>query len=150
MLPFLTSLKHTGVSGSRTAIRVVLASGQFQSPTEKFLLEQGSCVTSVHLPFRLFCVDDLLALLESVSAPFWSGLLVVLLLTLRVLLLWHEASMSPRVTRIGWSFDFEAGAHLETDPVSPVLTLLFFDGLGACHRETALGFRPFFAPFVPL
>ena len=95
VLPFLTSLKHTGVSGSRTAIKVVLASGQFQSPTEKFLLEQGSCVTSVHLPFRLFCVDDLLALLESVSAPFWSGLLVVLLLILRVLFIMARGQHVP-------------------------------------------------------
>ena len=50
-------------------------------------------------------VDDLLALLESVSAPLWSGILVVLLLILRVPMSWHKAQLSPRVVWIGWQFD---------------------------------------------
>ena len=51
-------------------------------------------------------VDDILALLDRCSAPVWACLLVVAILVLNVPMSWHKASLSSRVTWIGWQFDF--------------------------------------------
>ena len=51
-------------------------------------------------------VDDILALLDRCSAPVWMCLLVVAILVLNVPKSWHMASLSSRVTWIGWQFDF--------------------------------------------
>ena len=47
-------------------------------------------------------VDDLFALLESVSAPLWASLVVILLQILRVPISWHKGALSARVVWIGW------------------------------------------------
>ena len=50
-------------------------------------------------------VDDLLALLESVSAPLWASLVVVLVQVLRVPMSWHKGALSARVVWIGWALN---------------------------------------------
>ena len=47
-------------------------------------------------------VDDLLAWLDSVSAPLWASLLVVLFLIFGIPLLWHKAALSMEVDWMGW------------------------------------------------
>ena len=47
-------------------------------------------------------VDDLLAILESVSAPLWASMVVVLLQILCVPMSWHKGALSARVVWIGW------------------------------------------------
>ncbi|CAE7210243.1 unnamed protein product [Symbiodinium sp. CCMP2592] len=50
-------------------------------------------------------VDDILALLDAISAPLWASLIVVLLLVLRVPMSWHKAALGPSVVWIGWEFN---------------------------------------------
>ena len=47
-------------------------------------------------------VDDLLAWLESVSAPLWASILVILFMILVIPLSWHKAALSMEVDWIGW------------------------------------------------
>ena len=61
-------------------------------------------------------VDDILALLDRRSAPVWTCLLVVAILVLNVPMSWHKASLSSRVTWIGWQFDFRRFT-IRLDPV---------------------------------
>ena len=65
----------------------------------------GLLVRLIHRMIRVrhsaqIYVDDLLALLESVSAPLWASLVAVLLLNLKVPLSRHKAALSPRVVWI--------------------------------------------------
>ena len=65
----------------------------------------GLLVRLIHRMIRVrhsaqIYVDDLLVLLESVSAPLWASLVAVLLLNLKVPLSRHKAALSPRVVWI--------------------------------------------------
>ncbi|CAE7844594.1 unnamed protein product, partial [Symbiodinium necroappetens] len=70
----------------------------------------GLLVRLVHRLLRVrhspkIYVDDLLSLLDAVSAPVWAAHVVVLLMILRVPLSWHKCAWSPRVVWIGWELD---------------------------------------------
>ena len=47
-------------------------------------------------------VDDLLAWLDSISAPLWASILVILFMILGIPLSWHKESLSMEVDWIGW------------------------------------------------
>jgi len=47
-------------------------------------------------------VDDLLAWLDSISAPLWASILVILFMILGIPLSWHKAALSMEVDWIGW------------------------------------------------
>ena len=88
---------------------------------------RGKLYLSSCLNFGARAPAVFLALLESTSAPFWSGMLVVLLLILRVPMSWHSAQLSPRVVWIGWSFDFSLQlVSLESGKQECILQLIRF------------------------
>ena len=50
-------------------------------------------------------VDDLLALLESVSAPLWASLVVIFLQISKVPMSWHKGALAAKVVWIGWELN---------------------------------------------
>ena len=90
----------------------------------------GLLVRLIHRMIRVrhsaqIYVDDLLALLESVSAPLWASLVAVLLLNLKVPLSRHKAALSPRVV---WIRTFRPSLAPLCDIFESLSSLLLWTG----------------------
>ena len=90
------------------------ASGWYWGRVAGLMVRTGhSLLGYVHVLWQY--VDDLLAWLESVSAPLWASILVILFMILGIPLSWHKAALSMEVDWIGWRISLASWSILVPD-----------------------------------